>query len=109
MKDGQYRRFLTVERLHCLARLLVLACASWVRRRRFFSCIQLWHRCSEWCSTNVLWSRDELDQRLQGIMEGIHSQCLAYGEDTNGVNYARGANIAGFVKVADAMLAQGVC
>ena len=55
------------------------------------------------------WSRDELDQRLQGIMEGIHSQCLAYGEDTNGVNYARGANIAGFVKVADAMLAQGVC
>ncbi len=42
-------------------------------------------------------------------MAGIHEQCLQYGEDKDGVNYAKGANIAGFVKVADAMIAQGVC
>ncbi|MCA9234390.1 MAG: NADP-specific glutamate dehydrogenase [Planctomycetales bacterium] len=56
----------------------------------------------------ISWSRDEVDQRLKGIMRDIHDQCVHYASDGNGcVNYARGANIAGFVKVADAMLAYG--
>ncbi|KLV03821.1 glutamate dehydrogenase [Photobacterium aquae] len=56
------------------------------------------------------WSREEVDQRLQDIMCRIHHTCVEYGRDETGkVNYEQGANIAGFVKVADAMLAQGVC
>ncbi|MFO1502669.1 MAG: NADP-specific glutamate dehydrogenase [Steroidobacteraceae bacterium] len=55
------------------------------------------------------WKREEVDQRLLEIMQGIHAVCLRYGEHAGGkVSYADGANIAGFVKVADAMLAQGV-
>ena len=55
------------------------------------------------------WSREEVDQRLQSIMKNIHAACLQYGRHTDGrVSYIDGANIAGFVKVADAMLAQGV-
>jgi glutamate dehydrogenase (NADP+) len=55
------------------------------------------------------WSRDEVDQRLQKIMSDIHDACLTYGKRADGsVSYIDGANIAGFVKVADAMLAQGV-
>ena len=55
------------------------------------------------------WSREEVDSKLHTIMKDIHSQCLEYGTDENGkVDYVRGANIAGFVKVADAMLDQGV-
>ena len=51
----------------------------------------------------------EVDQRLQNIMKGIHEMCLAYGQRADGtVDYVDGANIAGFVKVAEAMLAQGV-
>ena len=58
----------------------------------------------------LAWTREEVDQRLQAIMTGIHAACLQYGQqaNTNKVSYADGANIAGFVKVADAMLAQGV-
>ncbi len=59
-------------------------------------------------SQRYAWTREEIDSKLQTIMAGIHEQCLAYGEHNQGVNYGRGANIAGFVKVADAMLAQGV-
>ncbi len=56
------------------------------------------------------WSREEVDQRLQDIMRRIHNTCAEYGRDDAGnINYEQGANIAGFVKVADAMLAQGVC
>lgn len=56
------------------------------------------------------WSREEVDARLKGIMTSIHTTCVRYGQDEEGhVNYESGANIAGFVKVADAMLAQGVC
>ena len=56
------------------------------------------------------WSREEVDARLKGIMTSIHATCVRYGQDEEGhVNYGSGANIAGFVKVADAMLAQGVC
>ncbi len=55
------------------------------------------------------WPREEVDARLLEIMRGIHNGCLSYGERADGsVSYVDGANIAGFVKVADAMLAQGV-
>ncbi|MDA1053626.1 MAG: NADP-specific glutamate dehydrogenase [Planctomycetota bacterium] len=55
------------------------------------------------------WSREEVDQRLRAIMQDIHEKCISHGDNGNGyVNYVRGANIAGFVKVADAMLAYGV-
>lgn len=59
-------------------------------------------------SLRYSWTRKKVDQRLQGIMQNIHLECIQYGKADNGfVNYAKGANIAGFVKVADAMLAQG--
>ena len=45
---------------------------------------------------------------IQGIMKAIHEQCVQYGTDCDWVNYVNGANIAGFVKVADAMLDQGI-
>lgn len=55
------------------------------------------------------WTREEVDEKLKQIMEDIHSSCLEYGTQEDGyVDYVKGANIAGFVKVADAMLAQGV-
>ena len=54
------------------------------------------------------WSRKEVDEKLKTIMNDIHESCLIYGKSENYVNYVKGANIAGFVKVADAMLAQGV-
>ncbi|RMX00165.1 NADP-specific glutamate dehydrogenase [Allofranklinella schreckenbergeri] len=57
----------------------------------------------------LAWTRQEVDQRLFGIMQSIHQACLEYGRRADGkVSYIDGANIAGFVKVADAMLAQGV-
>lgn len=53
--------------------------------------------------------REEVDERLKGIMADIHDSCIEYGKEGDGYcNYVKGANIAGFVKVADAMLAQGV-
>jgi glutamate dehydrogenase (NADP+) len=54
------------------------------------------------------WTREEVDAKLQSIMADIHQSCLDYGTEKGFVNYVKGANIAGFVKVADAMLAQGV-
>ncbi len=59
-------------------------------------------------SLRLSWSREEVDQRLRGIMKAIHEQCVLYGKEGNYVNYVKGANIAGFIKVADAMLDQGV-
>lgn len=60
-------------------------------------------------SLRISWTREEVDQRLKTIMEDIHNSCIEYGKDKDGYcNYVKGANIAGFVKVADAMLAQGV-
>ncbi|MET7028565.1 NADP-specific glutamate dehydrogenase [Sediminicola luteus] len=60
-------------------------------------------------SLRISWTREEVDGRLKDIMEDIHDSCIQYGKDEDGYcNYVRGANIAGFVKVADAMLAQGV-
>lgn len=56
------------------------------------------------------WPRDEVDQRLRTIMSGIHALCVRYGHKVDGsLSYVDGANIAGFARVADAMLAQGVC
>lgn len=55
------------------------------------------------------WTREEVDNRLHGIMAAIHESCQRYGMRADGsINYVQGANIAGFVKVADAMLAQGI-
>jgi glutamate dehydrogenase (NADP+) len=54
------------------------------------------------------WTAGEVDERLHSIMQSIHSACVRYGEENGRINYVKGANIAGFVKVADAMLAQGV-
>jgi len=60
-------------------------------------------------SLRISWTREEVDERLKGIMKEIHDSCIEYGKDETGYcNYVKGANIAGFVKVADAMLAQGV-
>ena len=54
------------------------------------------------------WSREVVDGKLKEIMSDIHTSCIKYGSTKDQVNYVKGANIAGFVKVADAMLAQGV-
>ena len=59
-------------------------------------------------SMRLSWSREELNERLRGIMADIHERCVEYGEGTGKVDYVQGANVAGFVKVADAMLAYGV-
>jgi glutamate dehydrogenase (NADP+) len=60
-------------------------------------------------SLRLSWTREEVDGRLHDIMKDIHSACMHYGKEENGfVNYVKGANIAGFVKVADSMLDQGL-
>jgi len=59
-------------------------------------------------SLRLSWTREEVDQRLHKIMKDIHATCEKYGKESDGfINYVNGANIGGFVKVADAMLAQG--
>ena len=58
---------------------------------------------------HISWSAEEVDQKLHYIMTSIHEQCLKYGTEPDGyINYVKGANIAGFMKVAHAMLAQGI-
>ena len=60
-------------------------------------------------SLRFKWSREEVDNKLNEIMSNIHDSCIEYGKDDDGyIDYVKGANIAGFVKVADAMLAQGI-
>ncbi|MCG2706509.1 MAG: NADP-specific glutamate dehydrogenase [Candidatus Omnitrophica bacterium] len=59
-------------------------------------------------SLRLSWSRQEVDQRLRDIMIAIHQQCVQYGKEGNYVSYVKGANLAGFVKVADAMIEQGL-
>ncbi len=59
-------------------------------------------------SLRYSWSRVEVDAKLKEIMNEIHSSCLTHGQEKDWVNYEKGANIAGFIKVADAMLAQGI-
>ena len=56
----------------------------------------------------LLWNAGEVDSKLHNIMQSIHHACVHYGEENGRINYVKGANIAGFVKVADAMLAQGI-
>lgn len=59
-------------------------------------------------SMRLNWSREEVDQKLQVIMQDIHETCVRYGQEGAKVDYVKGANIGGFVKVAEAMLAQGI-
>ena len=56
----------------------------------------------------LCWTAEEVDQRLCDIMENIHETCLEYGTRDGRVNYLDGANIAGFKRIADAMLASGI-
>ncbi len=58
-------------------------------------------------SLRLSWTREEVDQRLHNIMVNIHKTCVEYGKDGDFINYVKGSNIGGFVKVADAMMAQG--
>ncbi|MCX4278473.1 NADP-specific glutamate dehydrogenase [Muribaculum sp.] len=58
---------------------------------------------------HLTWSAEEVDQKLHGIMDDIHEQCVKYGTQPDGyINYMKGANIAGFMKVANAMMGQGI-
>ncbi len=60
-------------------------------------------------SIKLSWSREEVDAKLQSIMKEIHAQCTLYGKQEDGyINYVKGANVAGFMKVAKAMMAQGI-
>jgi len=59
-------------------------------------------------SMRLSWSREEVDRKLHDIMVAIHEQCVKYGKEGNYVDYVKGANIAGFVKVADAMIEEGL-
>ena len=59
-------------------------------------------------SMRLNWSREEVDSKLHNIMKNIHEACVTHGSNSDGVNYVKGANVAGFIKVADAMLDQGV-
>jgi glutamate dehydrogenase (NADP+) len=59
-------------------------------------------------SMRMSWTAEEVDQRLHQIMAGIHAQCVKYGKEGDYINYVKGANVAGFMKVAKAMLAQGI-
>ena len=54
------------------------------------------------------WTREEVDEKLKGIMSSIHDNCVKYGSEGDYVDYVKGANIGGFMKVADAMVAQGI-
>lgn len=60
-------------------------------------------------SMRFSWTEEEVDTRLRQIMKSIHDTCAYYGREGDYINYVKGANIGGFVKVADAMIAQGVC
>lgn len=58
---------------------------------------------------HISWTGEEVDRKLHHIMAAVHEQCVKYGKNENGyIDYVRGANIAGFMKVAKAMLAQGI-
>ena len=60
-------------------------------------------------SIKLSWSSEEVDEKLKSIMKNIHEACVQYGTEPDGyVNYVKGANVAGFMKVAKAMMAQGI-
>ena len=57
---------------------------------------------------HISWTAKEVDERLHHIMSAVHDQCVKYGQENGYLNYVKGANVAGFMKVAHAMMAQGV-
>ena len=59
-------------------------------------------------SSRLSWSEADLNLRLRSVMDGIHEKCVRYGRDGEHINYSTGANIAGFIKVAEALLAHGI-
>jgi len=59
-------------------------------------------------SMRLSWSNQEVDEKLHYIMSSIHEQCVKYGKQGDYIDYVRGANVAGFMKVANAMMAQGI-
>ena len=59
-------------------------------------------------SLRMSWTREEVDSKLHNIMKSIHEACEKYGRDGDFIDYVKGANVAGFVKVADAMIDQGL-
>ncbi len=59
-------------------------------------------------SMRLNWTREEVDEKLQSIMKSIHESCVTYGTEGEYINYVKGANVAGFIKVADSMIDQGV-
>jgi glutamate dehydrogenase (NADP+) len=59
-------------------------------------------------SMKLAWTREEVDEKLKVIMANIHDNCVKYGTEGGYINYVKGANVAGFIKVADAMIEQGV-
>ena len=60
-------------------------------------------------SIKLGWTKEEVDERLKSIMKNIHEACVKYGTEPDGyINYVKGANVAGFMKVAKAMMAQGI-
>ncbi len=59
-------------------------------------------------SMRLQWTREEVEDKLQQIMKHIHAKCVEYGKNGEYIDYVKGANVAGFAKVADAMLAYGV-
>ena len=59
-------------------------------------------------SMRINWTREEVDNKLHQIMKDIHESCVEHGNEDGSINYVKGANIAGFIKVADAMIDQGV-
>ena len=60
-------------------------------------------------SIRLSWTQEEVDEKLKQIMKNIHEECVKYGTEPDGyVNYVKGANVAGFMKVAKAMMAQGI-
>ena len=83
------------------------SCSARARPPTPAACRSAASRCRQ-NSLRLQWTSDEVDKRLSDIMKAIHNQCVRYGEQDKFINYVDGANIAGFRKVAEAMLDQGV-
>lgn len=66
----------------------------------------VWNRSQN--AEHISWSAEEVGNKLSFIMKNIHDTCVKYGKEGDKINYVKGANIGGFIKVADAMIAQGL-